>query len=501
MTAAAPVLRMIDVAKAYGPTIAVRKVSLDVEPGEIHAILGENGAGKSTLVKMLSGIVAPDRGRIELGGEPYAPHDAMYARRLGVSTAFQELSLLPNLTVAQNLMLPRQVKGWAGFVSARRGVERAAAMLAEYGLSHIHPRVMVRNLSLADKQRLEIVRALARKPRVLVLDEPTAALAEPEWLFDILGQVTASGACVLYISHRLSEVRRLCRRGTVLRNGESIETVSLSGIDDDGIFRMMVGTSARSGPVARHGPPPTAKVALAAAGLTGGTAKSIDIEVREGEIVGVAALEGQGQRDLFRMLGGLRRAEGGEIRIDGAPVDIASPARAARSGIGYLPEERKTEGVFFNLKTSSNITLPVLDGLSRFGVVDRNRESAAVQKGAGRVDLASRYLPLRIGALSGGNQQKALLGRILLEGTKTLVLFDPTRGVDVGTKAVIYDVIRDFVDKGGAALVYSTELSELVHLVDRCVVIYGGRVAGQVSDADLTEERLVALAAGHGVAA
>ncbi|TCK33583.1 monosaccharide ABC transporter ATP-binding protein (CUT2 family) [Paraburkholderia sp. BL8N3] len=494
-------LELQGIAKAYGATIAVRRVSLDIEAGEIHALLGENGAGKSTIVKVLSGIVTPDSGALSLDGRAYAPADPMAARAAGVSTAFQELSLLPNLSVTENLMLPRQVKGGIGLVSVKASEERAAAMLAEYGLSHIHPALHVRSLSLAEKQRVEIMRAVARHPKLLVLDEPTAALSDPTWLFDILERITAAGTGVLYISHRLSEVRRLCRRGTVLRNGESIETVSLAGIDDAGIFKMMVGSAARDTQAARSAPAQRRDEAFGVTNLSGGTVATMTLSVGKGEIVGVAGLEGQGQRDLFRMLAGLTPVRGGEIRIDGKSVRLSNPADAANAGIGFVPEERKTEGVFLGLRTDSNMTLPVLGRLGRFGVVNRAGEKAAVDQEAARVDLSPRYLKLKIGALSGGNQQKALIGRVLMSGARHLVLFDPTRGVDVGTKAVIYDLIREFVAQGGAALVYSTELAELIHLVDRCVVVYGGRVAGEASGDELSEPRLVALAAGHGAPA
>jgi ribose transport system ATP-binding protein len=490
---------MRDIAKSYGATVAVRRVSFDIEAGEIHALLGENGAGKSTIVKVLSGIVIPDAGTLTLDGNAYAPADPMAARAAGVSTAFQELSLLPNLSVAENLMLPRQVKGAAGLVSVSQSQARAAAMLAEFGLGHIHPGVAVQSLSLAEKQRIEIMRAVARQPRLLVLDEPTAALSDPNWLFDILERITAAGTGVLYISHRLSEVRRLCRRGTVLRNGESIDTVSLSGVEDADIFRMMVGNAERREQASRATRKATTSEAFGVERLSGGTVDNISLSVGKGEIVGVAGLEGQGQRDLFRMLAGLRPVRSGQIRIDGRVVRLSNPADAARAGIGFVPEERKTEGVFLGLRTDSNMTLPILGALSRFGIVNRAREKAAVSKEAARVDLAGRYLHLKIGALSGGNQQKALIGRVLMSGARHLVLFDPTRGVDVGTKAVIYEVIRDFVAQGGSALVYSTELAELIHLVDRCIVVYGGRVAGEAAGDDLSEPRLVALAAGQGV--
>ena len=495
------ILNIQGIAKSYGATVAVRRVSFDIEPGEIHALLGENGAGKSTIVKVLAGIVAPDTGTLTLDGRAYAPADPMAARAAGVSTAFPELSLLPNLSVAENLMLPRQSKGAAGLVSVKASEARAAAMLEEYGLGHIHPGVYVRTLSLAEKQRVEIMRAVARQPRLLVLDEPTAALSDPAWLFDILERITAAGTGVLYISHRLSEVRRLCRRGTVLRNGESIDTVSLAGIENAGIFKMMVGSAARESHAPRSVSTVPRSEAFGVTKLSGGTVKDITLSVGQGEIVGVAGLEGQGQRDLFRMLAGLTPVRGGQIRIDGKTVRLATPASAAKAGIGFVPEERKTEGVFLGLRTDSNMTLPILGRLGRFGVVNSARERAAVKQEARRVDLSSRYLKLKIGALSGGNQQKALIGRVLMSGARYLVLFDPTRGVDVGTKALIYDVIRAFVAEGGAVLVYSTELAELIHLVDRCAVVYGGRIAGEASGEELSEARLVALAAGHGVQA
>ncbi|WP_438393961.1 sugar ABC transporter ATP-binding protein [Caballeronia sp. DA-9] len=497
-TGAPAILGIQNIAKSYGATVAVRRVSFDIEPGEIHALLGENGAGKSTIVKVLSGIVAPDTGTLTLDGRAYTPANPMAARAAGVSTAFQELSLLPNLSVAENLMLPRQAKGAAGLVSVKGSEASAAAMLAEYGLAHIHPGVYVRALSLAEKQRVEIMRAVARQPRLLVLDEPTAALSDPTWLFDILARVTAAGAGVLYISHRLSEVRRLCRRGTVLRNGESIGTVSLAGIEDAGIFKMMVGSAARESHAARSVSTVARAEAFGVTKLAGGTVNDITLSVGKGEIVGVAGLEGQGQRDLFRMLAGLTPVRGGQIRIDGKSVRLVTPADAAKAGIGFVPEERKTEGVFLSLRTDSNMTLPILGRLGHFGVVNGARERAAVNQEAARVDLSSRYLKLKIGALSGGNQQKALIGRVLMSGARYLVLFDPTRGVDVGTKALIYDVIRAFVAEGGAALIYSTELAELIHLVDRCAVVYGGRIAGEASGDELSEARLVALAAGHG---
>lgn len=493
------VLHVKDVAKSYGPTVALRRVTFDLHRGEVHALLGENGAGKSTLVKILSGIVRPDTGAMRLDGQAYDPHSLLNARARGVSTAFQELSLLPNLTVATNLTLPYQRKGPLGLGSRRLNEAYAAEVLASCHASDIAPGALVGDLSLAEKQRVEIVRAVSHRPRLLILDEPTAALAEPEWLFRIVERLAAVGVAVLYISHRLAEVRRLCHRGTVLRNGQSIDTVELAGARDADIFRMMVGRGAKE---AKHAASTAtfihAPAALTLHDLRGPGVNGVSLTVYRGEILGVAALEGQGQRELFRMLGGAMPIASGTVTVGGRSATLASPLQALRTGIGFVPEERKTEGIFLGLTTASNISLPILDQVVRFGLIDRNREHARIAGVTQQVDLAARYVGMRISALSGGNQQKALLARVLLSGAHILVLFDPTRGVDVGTKQVIYGVIREFAAQGGSVLLYSTELSELVHLADRCVVLYRGRIAGTASGGQLTEECLISLATGHG---
>jgi len=295
-------------------------------------------------------------------------------------------------------------------------------------------------------------------------------------------------------------VRRLCRRGTVLRNGESIGTVDLTDTRDAEIFRMMVGVSPerRAGGGAMRAEAEQ-RPAIHIRGLCGAILSDVGFDVNQGEIVGLAALEGQGQRELFRILGGAARPERATVEVDGRRARLGSPAQALRSGIGFVPEERKSEGIFLGLGTRSNISLSIVDRIRRFGLIDQGRERALVREEAQQVDLPERYLGMEIAALSGGNQQKALLARVLLSGARNLVLFDPTRGVDVGTKQVIYGVIRGFVSRGGGSvLLYSTELAELVQLVHRCLVLYRGRIVGEVMGDALTEERLVSLATGHG---
>lgn len=493
-------LEAVSVSKSYGATVALQDVSINILPGEVHALLGENGAGKSTLVKLLSGVVRPNNGRMEIHGATYQPDGIVDARRLGVATAFQELSLVPNLTVAQNLALPRQERGAFGLVSSARTEARAAETLERLGLV-LDPAALVSDLTLAEKQRLEIVRAMSCNPKVLILDEPTAALAEVEWLFGLLRDFARQGTSILYISHRLAEVRMLCERATVLRNGSSIGTVSLREATDDDIFAMMVGhsrESSRSGQcdAVDLGSP----VVLQLDRLVAGGVKDVSLELRKGEILGIAGLEGQGQRDLFRAVVGLQKASSGQISVDGLPCNISSPHRALRtgSGIAFVPEERKTEGIFTSLSTAANIALPMLGRISVLGGVWDALERRAAAANADFVDLNPRYLGFRIGELSGGNQQKALLLRAIESGARTLLLYDPTRGVDVGTKEAIYGAIRDFASKGGSVLFYSSELPEITHMASRCLVLYGGRVQAEFSGENLIERKLVAAMTGHG---
>jgi ribose transport system ATP-binding protein len=492
-------LAICNLSKSYGATRALRDVSFNLRKGEVHALIGANGAGKSTLVKILSGIVVPDAGRIEVGGAPFRPRSLMAARAAGVSTVFQELSLLPNLTVADNLMLPRLIKGFACFTSRRANEARASEILAEFGVSDIAANARVGDLSLAEKQRIEIVRALSQRPRALILDEPTAALAQPEWLFHAVERMAAAGTAILYITHRLAEVRRLCERATLLTDGRKVDTVALADTSDADIVRMIVGAEpAQNGAGDSHQPVGGPIPAIGVRDVRGATIAGVSFDLWPGEIVGVAALGSHSQRELFRMLGGMEPRLGGSVEVGGHSMKLTSPAQALHAGIGVLPEERKTEGVFLGLRVLANISLPIIDELRRFGIIDLRRERQRVAGRATEVDLAARHIDMPVAALSGGNQQKVLLARVLESGARTLLLFDPTRGVDVGTKQVVYGVIRRFAEAGGSVLIYSTELADLVQLAHRCLVLHRGRLVGEVAGEALSEERLFLLATGHG---
>ena len=484
--------------KSYGATVALEYGSIKLEKGKVHALLGENGAGKSTLVKILSGAVIPDVGDMTLESNNYNPNSIRNARNLGVATAFQELSLVSNLTVAENLLLPKQIKGRFGLNSRSAGEDQAAEVLRRYNMSRIHPRRLVGELPLAERQRLEILRAMEDAEKVLILDEPTASLAETDWLFDLIRKKQTSGVGILYISHRLPEVRELAHRATVLRNGRSVAEVELSRSSDDDIFEMMVGhkvTHERTSRSNKH----SGKVRLKCSQLQCKGVRGISLELTEGEILGVAALEGQGQRGLFRCLAGVDKLDAGEISLDGVSLSLKNPRHAvnSQSGIAFLPEERKTEGILAGMTTASNIVLPIMSNISKSGLVRPKDELSCAQSVAKMIDLSPRYLGFSIGDLSGGNQQKALIARTMATGAKTLLLYDPTRGVDVGTKQSIYRAIKKFAEQGGSVLFYSSELPEIVQLADRAIVLYGGNIQAEYRGDDMTEQRLVAAMVGH----
>jgi ribose transport system ATP-binding protein len=498
MTAVDPVLKLAGIGKRYGATVALQDVSFSLQPGDVCGLLGENGAGKSTLVKILSGVVAAGSGEMTLAGKTYRPHTIVEARQHGVSTAFQELSLVPTLSVATNLFLPAPEKNAVGLVSHRRLEDAAARILEDHDASEISPSIPVADLSLGMRQRVEIIRALRQRPRVLLLDEPTAALSDREWLFRLIDRVVAQGAAILYVSHKLDEIRRLCRRCVILRNGRKVSDAHVAEMSDGEIFSSMAGRSVvetfAAAPSAARRDQPSA---LKASHLRGDGIDDISFSLAPGEILGVAGLEGQGQSALFKALVGLNRVRGGAIEIAGSPRKVRSPRAARHVGMVLVPEERKTEGIFPDLRTMANISLPVINRISAFNLLNSGRERRVVEPVTPAVDLPVRFLSRSIAALSGGNQQKAVLARALVAGARCLLLFDPTRGVDVGAKQSIYRMMRQFVQDGGAILFYSTELDELVHLCDRCLVLYRQRIAAEIDAKDFSQEYILSVASGH----
>jgi ABC-type sugar transport system ATPase subunit len=446
-----------------------------VRAGEVHALVGENGAGKSTLMKILGGAYVPDAGETRLDGKPLPVGDPLAVRRLGIQIIYQELMLVPALSAADNIFLGRE-RG--------RTVDEAQALLDELGAG-VDARTPVERLSVPKQQMVEIARSLGTASKVLVLDEPTSTLPEPDVqrLLDLVRQLKESGLGIIYISHRLDEVFAVADRITVLRDG--CHVITGESFDRRTLIRHMVGRDLEEEFPARDVTP--GEVVLEAEGLLGG----VDLEVRAGEIVGLAGLVGSGRSKTgLTLFGALSTA--GSIRIGGKPVKLRSPRDALRSGIAYLTEDRKEQGIFPWLDVGSNITIASLRHFARMGWLDRKLERAEARRGATDFDVRSAGLRQRAGTLSGGNQQKALLARFLLRPRKVVILDEPTRGIDVGAKAEIYRLMNRLCAEGMAVLMISSEMEELLGMSDRVVVLREGRSVGSLSSP--TQEQIMELA-------
>lgn len=504
-----PAIAVSEVVKAFGATVALDGASFSATQGEVHALLGENGAGKSTMVKLLSGLLQPDSGVIRIAGTEAVLKSPRDAHRLGIQTAFQEMTLVKSLSVAENMLLPYAPTA-LGQLKGREGLNKVAAHLERLGLGHINPRVETGSLDLSVRQKIEIARAVFRGPRVLLLDEPTSSLSgrDIDWLGDLIAELKGQGVTIVFISHRMPEVRRFCDSLTVLRNGKHIGTSAVSDVSDEEVIRMIIGRSlAATFPPKHRGPRDAGPPALSVRNLTtAGRLRDASFELAHGEILGIAGLQGMGQLDLFRACFGVVPSSGGEIRVDGKQVTLTSPRDAVRANIGIslVPEDRKTEGLFLKLDGRANTSMPVLRRFSRFGIIDAAAETKAVAEVLDHVQVHPRALYTRAGAFSGGNQQKIAIGKWLLAESRVLLMFDPTRGVDVGTKHELYVLIRDFAEAGGAVLFYSTEIAELVNLCDRVLVMYAGRMVKELTGDEVTEENIMRAAlgeAGAGMAA
>ena len=464
MIDAAPdlLLNATDVAKHYGAVVALRSASLAVRPGEVHALMGANGAGKSTLVKILTGGVRPDHGTIDVRGKPFAAHSPTEARRGGIVSVYQEPSLIPDLDVRSNLRLtrtpPDAVRHW----------------LAELGLPDLDLASLVRELPLASLRIIDLARALAIEPDILMLDEMTAALPAnlTERVLEVIGRLRGSDRSVIFISHRLIEIGAVCDRATVLREGSTVGVVDVTAGSDDRIVALMLGDIARGGPVeaaqasVRAGRAADAIPRLTTRNLTVGTKLSdVSFDLYPGEVLGVVALEGQGQDELFDVLSGSERPSGGELLVDGSARSFRHPADAIRAGLVYVPADR-AEALLMQRSVRENIATLQID----------TRAAREVRR------------------LSGGNQQKVTIARWVAGGVRTMLCFDPTRGIDIGTKQQIYQLLRDLAGAGAAVLLYTSELKEIQLACDRAIVIFGGRIVAEIAVAEADEATLLRAA-------
>jgi ribose transport system ATP-binding protein len=487
-----PLLEVRNVAKAYGPVIALRSADLVVEPGEVHALLGANGAGKSTLVKILTGVISRDAGEIAVNGEPVAIGSPEGARRVGLAPVFQDPALVPDLTVAQNLRLTR--------ADARKVTEHLAAMDLRVDFTEL-----VADLPLATLRMLDLARALSYDPQLLLLDEITAALPS-----DLAEKVAATvqdfrrrGRAVLFISHRLAEVSALCDRATVLRDGRAVGTLVPRRGEEERMVELMLGQSREAiasdiQPDAEaKAPPAEGRPALVVEGLklSDESPEGVGFEVRSGEIVGIAALEGQGQDDLFELLSGQRRIREGTVEVDGKGISPRHPYDAIKAGMVLVPSDRVL-ALLPQRPIRENISAPLYNRIGRWGPLNARRESEKVDDAIRRLEIDTRA-QRQAQRLSGGNQQKLTIARWLAAGFEVLLCFDPTRGIDVGTKRQIYALLRELAEAGAAILLFTSELPEIQLVCDRVVVLHRGAVTDRLPAAEADEARL--LRAAHGL--
>jgi ABC-type sugar transport system ATPase subunit len=489
----APLLLAQDIDKHFGGVAALTAARFDLNPGEVHALMGENGAGKSTLARIFAGSIRADSGQIRLDGRPISVGNPLDAQRLGIGIIYQELDLFPHLTVGENLVIGN-LRFAEGALVDRAAIEIfSRPYLTQVGLD-VDTAVWVASLSIAQQQLLVIARALSMNCRILFMDEPTSALSEDaaERLFEVIGQLKSRGVSIVYVSHKMDEIFRLCDRVTVLRDGKTIGTRDVAATDRAELIRMMVGrdvdtsshsTRSLSGPVV-----------LAVAHLTTDKLRDVSFDLHRGEVLGVAGLVGAGRSELGAALFGLDRIHQGTLQLKGKPFNPGSPLQAQARGVGLVPEDRKTQGLMLQMGVRENSTLSILSRVSRWGFLRASRENNLFGPTASRLRLKCASPEMPISNLSGGNQQKALLARWLFADPDVLFLDDPARGIDVAAKEDIYQLIHELAASGKSILLASSELTELMRCSDRILVLNSGRVSGVFPARGVTQEAIMAAA-------
>jgi ribose transport system ATP-binding protein len=481
-------LEATGIAKSYGAVVALKNASLAVRPGEIHALMGANGAGKSTLVKILTGAVSPDRGTVTLRGRERVVHSPAEARQSGLVSVYQEPALIPDLDIRANLRL------------ANTPVEPFRHWLAELGLPDIDLSSMARHLPLASLRIIDLARALAIEPDVLMLDEMTAALPAnlTERVLRVVGTHKGGARSVIFISHRMIEIAAVCDRATVLRGGETVGVVDVTAGSEERIVELMLGQLARDLPsrasdIAPRVRPADVSPRLSAQAVSHSTKLSdVSFDLYPGEVLGVVALEGQGQDELFDILSGSERPASGSVLVDGKPVVFHHPADAIRAGVVYVPADR-AEALLMQRSIRENIALPFTAPLRNWGLINLRKESKLVDDAVARLQIDTRATG-EVRRLSGGNQQKVTIARWVAGGVRTMLCFDPTRGIDIGTKQQIYALLRDLAEAGAAVLFYTSELKEVQLVCDRAIVIFGGRLVDELTAAESDEPTLLRAA-------
>ena len=495
---AAPVLEMRGIAKAYPGVVALHSVDFSVRPGEVHALIGENGAGKSTLMKILAGADTKDSGQIFIDGKESHIDTPQEAMRLGVSIIYQEFNLVPYMNAAENIFLGREPASVVpGLIDFGRMYSDAEKIIDELGVA-LDVRTPMNHLSVAQQQMVEIAKATSRQSRIIAMDEPSATLTDHELenLFGLIRRLKAEGVSIIYISHRLEEIFEIADRVTVLRDGELVATKDIAETNRADIIRMMVGRELSDSipKIAAE----ARDVALEVRNLNrAGVLHDINFQVRSGEILGIAGLVGAGRTEVARAIFGADPIDSGQIIMNGKPVTIHSPRRAISLGIGLVSEDRKALGLVLGMAVRENISLANLGVLSRLGFIKRRKEREIAESYVKDVLIKTPSIEQAVQNLSGGNQQKVVLAKWLFTKSKVLIFDEPTRGIDVGAKTEIYQLMNRLAAQGVAIIMISSELPEVLGMSDRTLVMHEGRIAGELSGKDATQERIMGLATGE----
>jgi len=497
MSSAAPALRMAGIRKQFPGVVALDGVDLEVRRGEVHILLGENGAGKSTLMKILSGALPKDSGSIEIGGAVVEIEGPRHAQALGVSIIYQEFNLVPQLSAADNIFLGREPASGLGVLDAARAHAQARALLDGLGVK-VDTRVPVRELGVAQQQMVEVAKALSGDARILIMDEPTSALtdAEIEQLFATIGRLTASGVAIIYISHRMQEVQRVGHRVTVLRDGKRVATHDVASVSIAELVRLMANRELTEHFPKRRVEP--GEEVLRATNLTRGKAlRDCSLTLRRGEVVGLAGLLGAGRTELARAIVGADTLDSGSVEVKGRAVLARGPGDVIERGVGLVPEDRKTQGLVLGLSVQANLALPSARRLSKLGVVDARAEAELAEREIQDLRIKTPSPAQPVALLSGGNQQKVVLGKWLGANVDVLILDEPTRGIDVGAKVEIYELMNRLTAQGAAILMISSELPEVLGMSDRILVMHQGRIAAELLASEASQEKVLAAALGR----
>jgi len=491
------ILRLENITKIFPGTVALDRVRFELDKGEVHALVGENGAGKSTLIKIISGIHHADSGQIYLDGEPVSITNPLMAQQHGIAAIYQEPTIFPDLSVAENVFMGHQeYNPISRLINWRKVYEETEQLLKSLGVD-LNPRMMVKNLSTAKQQMVEIVKALSVKSRILIMDEPTSALTlrEVKDLFDIIRRLKESGTSIIFISHRLEEAFEIADRITVLRDGRYVGTRNISDATVDEVIKMMVGRT-----LSDMFPKVDVEVGETILKVEGLTKEDqfydISFELRKGEILGFSGLVGAGRTELARVIFGLEKPDSGKIFVNGKEVRISNPNLAMKYGIAYLPEDRQAQGLILPMDITKNITLPILDKFTKVSWVNEKKEIEDAKKYADMLKIKTPGLWQKVMQLSGGNQQKVVIAKWLATNPRILILDEPTRGIDVGTKTSVHEFMSELISRGIGIMMISSELPEILGMSDRIIVMCEGKITGEFMREEATQDKVLAAAVG-----